>query len=130
QLKWLTARVPFTVLLLYEAARRETLEHILPALPVAYGNVVVWIPISLINTVLISLTVGVSILVWREAGNTSALNDDSIPVVSPNDVLSPVVTYVCLGLLAAFRTSVRTDEWPRLRAVLTLLSLVVNIVTI
>jgi hypothetical protein len=87
-------------------------------------------PVSLIDTLLISLTVGVSILLWREAGNTSALNDDPIPVVSPNDVLSPVLTYVCLGLLAAFRPSVRTSEWPRLRAVLTLLSLVVNIVTI
>lgn len=88
------------------------------------------VPISLTDTLLISLTVGVSILVWREAGNTSALNDDPIPVVSPNDVLSPVLTYVCLGLLAAFRRSVHTDEWPRLRAVLTLLTLVVNIVTI
>ena len=87
-------------------------------------------PISVTDTLLISLTVGVSILLWREAGNTAALNDDPIPVVSPNDVLSPVLTYVCLGLLAAFRPSVRTSEWPRLRAVLTLVSLVVNIVTI
>jgi hypothetical protein len=77
-----------------------------------------------------SLTLGVSILLWCEAGNTTALNDDPTPVVSPNDVLSPVLTYVCLGLLAAFRPSLRTSDWPRLRAVLTLLSLVVNIVTI
>ena len=87
-------------------------------------------PVSLTDTLLISVTVGVSILLWREAGNTTALNDDPIPVVSPNDVLSPVLTYVSLGLLAAFRSSVRTSQWPRLRAVLTLLSLVVNIVTI
>jgi len=86
--------------------------------------------ISVTDTLLISVTVGVSILLWREAGNTTALNDDPIPAVSPNDVLSPVLTYVCLGLLAAFRPSVRTSEWPRLRAVLTLVSLVVNIVTI
>ena len=87
-------------------------------------------PISAIDTVLISLTVGASILLWREAGNTPPLNDDPIPVVSPNDVLSPVLTYVCLGVLAAFRPTVRTEMWPRLRAVLTLLWLVVNIVTI
>ncbi len=42
QLKWLTALVPFTVVVIYEAARQEALEHILPALPVEYGNVVVW----------------------------------------------------------------------------------------
>src|SRR5438552_16645004 len=41
-LKWLTALVPGAVVLIYEYARRETLEHILPALPEQYGNVVVW----------------------------------------------------------------------------------------
>jgi hypothetical protein len=86
--------------------------------------------IGLVDTVLISATVGLSILLWREAGNTPSLNDDPIPVVSPNDVLCPVLTYVCLGLLAAFRNSVRTEQWPRLRALLTMVSLVVNIVTI
>jgi hypothetical protein len=87
-------------------------------------------PISLVDTLLISLTVGVSILLWREAGNTPTLNDDPIPLVSPNDVLCPVLTYVCLGLLAAFRPRVRTEQWPLLRAWLRLLSLTVNVVTI
>ena len=85
---------------------------------------------SVIDTVLISATVGISILLWREAGNTPALNDDPIPVVSPNDVLCPVLSYVCLGLLAAFRPMLSGPHWPRLRAWLTLLSLVVNVVTI
>jgi len=49
QLKWLTALVPFTVLLMYEAARRETLEHILPALPREYGNLVVWVLVLLLT---------------------------------------------------------------------------------
>lgn len=87
-------------------------------------------PMSLADTVLISLSVGVSILLWREAGNTPTLNDDPIPLVSPNDVLCPVLTWTCLGILAGFRPSVRTDRWPPLRALLTLLSLVVNVVTI
>src|SRR5258708_1331573 len=42
QLKWLTALVPGAVVLIYESARQEALEHILPALPVQYGNVIVW----------------------------------------------------------------------------------------
>lgn len=79
---------------------------------------------------LIALTVGASILVWREAGNTPMLNDDPIPLVSPNDVLCPVVTYVSLGLLAAIRPIISGPQWPRLRAFLTLLSLVVNVATI
>jgi len=87
--------------------------------------------ITTLDSLLIVATVGLSILIWREAGNTPSLNDDPIPVVSPNDVLAPVLTYVCLGLLAGFRTSIGGEsKWPRLRALLTLLSLVVNVVTI
>src|SRR3954470_8055777 len=80
------------------------------------------------DSLLIAATVGLSILFWREAGNTPSLNDDPIPLVSPNDVLAPVLTYVCLGLLGGFRSSIGGSEWPRLRALLTLLSLVVNVV--
>ena len=78
----------------------------------------------------LALTVGLSILLWREAGNTQVLNDDPIPVVSPNDVLSPVVTYVCLGIVAAFWPVPAGVHWPRIRALLTIVSLVVNVVTI
>ena len=82
------------------------------------------------DTALVAVTVALSILLWREAGNVPALNDDPIPVVSPNDVLCPVLTYVCLGLLLALRPQVGGAQWPRLRALLTLLSLVVNVATI
>jgi hypothetical protein len=82
------------------------------------------------DTVLVAIVVGVSILLWREAGNTAELNDDPIALVSPNDVLCPVITYVSLSVLAAFRPIAQQPDWPRIRAVLTLLSLVVNIATI
>ena len=82
------------------------------------------------DAVLMSLVVAVSILLWREAGNTPALNDDPIPVVSPNDVLCPVITYVCLGILAGFRSNLGGAHWARVRALLTLVSLVVNVATI
>jgi signal transduction histidine kinase len=49
QLKWLTALVPGTVVLIYESARQEALEHILPALPVQYGNLVVWVLVLLLT---------------------------------------------------------------------------------
>jgi hypothetical protein len=42
-LKWLTALVPGAVVLIYETARQETLGHLLPALPVQYGNFIVWV---------------------------------------------------------------------------------------
>jgi hypothetical protein len=86
--------------------------------------------LSTSDSLLIAVTVGLSILIWREAGNTPSLNDDPIPVVSPNDVVAPMLTYVSLGLLTGFRRSIDRPEWPRLRALLTLLSLVVNVATI
>jgi hypothetical protein len=88
------------------------------------------ISVSQADRLLIAVTLAISILLWREAGNTPALNDDPIPVVSPNDVLCPIVTFVSLGLLAAFRTTLNGPQWQRLRAVLTLLTLAVNVVTI
>lgn len=78
----------------------------------------------------LAVVVGLSILVWRTAGNTAALNDDPIPVVSPNDVLCPVLTYVGLGLYGGVRQVAGQPDWARVRALLTLVSLVVNVVTI
>jgi signal transduction histidine kinase len=49
QLKWLTALVPGAVVLIYETARQEALEHVLPALPVQYGNVIVWVLVLLLT---------------------------------------------------------------------------------
>lgn len=86
--------------------------------------------VSAVDTALIGLTVGLSVLLWREAGNTPKLNEDPIPLMSPNDVLCPVLTYVSLGLFAAFRPTVDGPHWPRLRACLTLASLIVNVATI
>ena len=82
------------------------------------------------QAVLQALVVGLSILFWRTAGNTQSLNDDPIPLVSPNDVQCPVVTYIGLGLYAGARLGNASSDWQRTRALLTLVSLVVNVVTI
>src|SRR5438876_5875663 len=62
--------------------------------------------LPLVDCLLVSLVVGCSVLLWREAGNTNALNTDPIAGVSPNDVLCPLVTYLCIGFYAAFRRPV------------------------
>ena len=74
--------------------------------------------------------VGLSILVWRAAGNTPALNDDPIAFVSPNDVLCPVITYASLGVYAGLVGVGGGLDGRRIRALLTIVSLMVNIVTI
>lgn len=52
----------------------------------------------------LAVVVGVSILVWRAAGNTAALNLDPIPAISPNDVLCPD-DLSCLFILVVFSFS-------------------------
>jgi hypothetical protein len=82
------------------------------------------------DALIIAVVVALSILLWREAGNTAVLNDDPIPLVSPNDVLCPMVTYVCLSMLAGIRGTLQRPEWPRVCGILTLLSFAVNVATI
>src|SRR5229473_1786350 len=69
QLKWLTALVPGTVVLIYESARQEALEHILPALPVQYGNFVVWVLVLL-------LTYAFAAFVFRIVERMRTVTDD------------------------------------------------------
>ena len=86
--------------------------------------------LRLSDCLLIALVAGCSVLVWRSAGNTGALNNDPIPPVSPNDVLCPLVTYLFIGFYAAFRRPVDAVRFEQTRVLLTLVSFVVNVVTI
>lgn len=86
---------------------------------------------SLGEMMLIALVAGFSVLAWRAAGNTPALNADPIPAVSPNDVLCPVITYVFLGLYGALRhPGEQGARFEQARVVLTLVSFAVNVITI
>lgn len=84
----------------------------------------------LFDCLLVALVAGISVLVWRSAGNTGALNNDPIPAVSPNDVITPLVTYLFIGWYAAFRRPLDTTRFEQARVLLTLVSFVVNVVTI
>lgn len=86
--------------------------------------------LTLFDCLLIALVAGLSVLVWRSAGNTGALNNDPIPAVSPNDVLCPLVTYLFIGFYAAFRRPLDSTRFEQARVLLTLVSFVVNVVTI
>jgi hypothetical protein len=78
----------------------------------------------------VSLVVALSIIAWRLAGNVAQLNDDPVPPFSPNDLLCPVLTYVLLGVYAGFRPPADQSRWQRARALLTIVSLLVNVITI
>jgi len=85
---------------------------------------------SLVDCLLVALVAGLSVLVWRSAGNTGALNNDPIPLVSPNDVLCPLVTYLFIGFYAAFWRPANAMRFEQARVLLTLVSFVVNVITI
>ena len=89
-----------------------------------------FIKLQLFDSLLVAVVVGCSILLWREAGNTGALNIDPIAGVSPNDVLCPLVTYLFIGFYAAFRRPADTIRFEQVRVLLTLMSFVINVVTI
>jgi hypothetical protein len=89
-----------------------------------------FITLRLSDCLLVAAVVGCSVLLWPEAGNTGALNTDPIPGVSPNDVLCPLVTYLFIGFYAAFRRPVDAVRFEQTRVLLTLVSFIVNVVTI
>src|SRR5256884_4295828 len=84
----------------------------------------------LVDCLLVAVVAGISVMVWRSAGNTGALNNDPIPPLSPNDVLCPLVTYLFIGFYAAFRRPADAIRFEQARVLLTLVSSVVNVVTI
>jgi hypothetical protein len=86
--------------------------------------------LPLVDCLLVAVVVGISVLVWRLTGNTGALNNDPIPPVSPNDVLCPLVTYLFIGFYAAFRRPADAIHFEQARVLLTLVSFIVNVVTI
>ena len=86
--------------------------------------------LALSDCLLVAVVAGISVIVWRSAGNTGALNNDPIPPVSPNDVLCPLVTYLFVGFYAAFRRPANSIRFEQAQVLLTLVSFVVNVVTI
>src|SRR4030081_2425026 len=60
------------------------------------------------GAVALSLLVGFSILHFRLGANVQQLNDDPIPLASPNDLLCPVVTFVALSVYSGLRGA--TDQ--------------------
>ena len=79
---------------------------------------------------LAALVVGLSVLAWRLSANVPQFNDDPIALLSPNDWLCPMITYVCLGLYAALRPPPDPMRWPQVRALLTAVAFVVNVLVI
>jgi hypothetical protein len=71
-----------------------------------------------------------SVLLWRLSANMPQLNDDGLPGFSANDWAAPVLTYLFLSLYADIRPPADPRRYAQTRALATLASLAVNVVTI
>lgn len=58
------------------------------------------------------------------------LNDDGLPGVSANDLAAPVLVFVVLTIYSDLRAPAEHHRFRQVRALATLLTVVVNVVTI
>ena len=71
-----------------------------------------------------------AVLLWRWSANMPQLNDDGLPGFSANDWLAPAITYLFLGIYAQARPPADTRRYGQARALATIASLAVNVITI
>ncbi len=86
--------------------------------------------ISALEIVLLTVTVGISVLAGRLSCNVPVLNQDPLAGFSPNDFICPMLTFVLLEVVVGLRPLERPTNWPRVRALLVIASFVVNVLTI
>ena len=86
--------------------------------------------VTTLEVVLLTLVVGASVFVSRWTCNIPVLNDDPTPGFSPNDLLSPMFTFVLLEVFVRVSLLEKPVSWTRIRAWLVIVSFLVNILTI
>lgn len=81
----------------------------------------------------VGIAAGLGVLLWRLGANIPTLNDDTIPGVSPADVLSAPLAFVGAEIYVRLRMVSTPGQYERLTvapAVAAVVALIVNIVTI
>ena len=86
--------------------------------------------LSIAECIRVAVLAGASVIAWRAIGNVPLLNDDPVPPFSPNDVLCPVITFVCLCVYDGLRRNQDRPTWQRMCSVLVIVSFVVNVIAI
>ena len=78
----------------------------------------------------IALAAGASVFLYRASANMPQLNADGLPGYSANDWLAPVATYIFVSCYGAARPHADQRHFNQTRALATVASLVVNVLTI
>jgi signal transduction histidine kinase len=131
RLKWLATIVPGAAVLLYEGARRETLEHVLPGIPSPVGNGIVALLVLLLTYAFASFVFRVvervqrqTVRRGREVAALNAVIDERARLSRElHDGLAQLVAFLMVrldtvaGLVQKDRRSEAMDELERLRGV-------------
>lgn len=83
-----------------------------------------------LDTAAVAVLAAASVFLFRISANMPQLNDDGLPGFSANDWLAPVATFVFLSVYADLRQPANPRRFAQVRALATVISLVVNVVTI
>ena len=71
-----------------------------------------------------------AVFLWRLSANMPQLNDDGLPLFSANDWAAPALTYLVLSGYADLRPPADPARFRQVRALVTLVALAVNVITI
>ncbi len=82
------------------------------------------------GTAVIAVLSAASVYLWRASANMPQLNSDGLPGFSANDWLAPAITYLFLGVYAQARPPADPRRYGQARALATIASLAVNVITI
>jgi hypothetical protein len=82
------------------------------------------------EAVVLALLAGAAVLAWRLSANMPQLNADGASPFSANDWAAPMLTYVVLSCYAGLRAPIDRARFSQVRAALTIVSLIVNVIAI
>jgi hypothetical protein len=83
-----------------------------------------------LDAVGVAIAAGASVFLFRASANMPQLNADGISGFSANDWLAPAMTFVFVSLFAAIRPPADPRRFNEFRALATVASLAVNVITI
>lgn len=83
-----------------------------------------------LNDLGVTLLVGATTLLMRVIANTPVLNDDPFGVLSPNDLICPVVVFLVLRAYGALRHRDNGDDWEQRLVHVAIIVFAVNVLTI
>jgi hypothetical protein len=97
------------------------------SIPIAY-----WLlrPRSAVTIGAVCAVAALATFGYRLCANMPQLNNDGVPNFSANDLIAPAMTYILLGIYSSVRPPADPIRFARLRALLTGIALVVNVITI